>query len=759
MRHRLYATALLSILLTTSALSQDDTAGNEWPREIQIDAGTVVVYQPQPEALNGNVLDARAAVSVDLQSSDGPVFGAVWFQGRLETDRADRVAIIDDISVTQVRFPGEQSDDDVASFSTLLETEMAEWEPSISMDRLLTSLEMTEQRIQAAERINTDPPVILFEDEPAILVTIDGEPRLTQEQGTELMRVINTPYTLLLDSQSGTYYLNADVSTWYSASNIEGEWTVAGTVPVDVANLAPEPDDLEAEGVEDDTVEAGPPPKIIIATEPTELISASAGAEYTPIADMDLLYMSNTESDLFLHIATQQNYLLAAGRWYAAASVEGPWSYVPGDELPEDFTRIPEDHQMSNVLYAVPGTNPATEALLDAQIPQTATVQRDSTTLQVEYDGEPEFRDIADTAMTYAVNSPSSVIYAEGYYYACDEAVWFASSSPTGPWTVATEIPQVIYTIPPDSPIYNVTHVHVYNSTPEVVYVGYTSGYTGTYIYGPTIVYGTGFWYPYWYGRYYYPRPTTFGFHVRYNPWYGWSFGLSYSTGPFTFYVGRGGWYGGGWWGPAHYRGYRHGYHHGYRRGYYAGYAAGQRNAARANLYNTPQNRARGIATADRATAANRVRPAAANNLSNNVFTDRDGNVFRNTADGWQQRTNQSWQNGLPADMPTSRPSAQPTLPTARPSTPTTLPTNRPSTLPTTRPSTQPALPATRPSSFPSSSGRNPSSLSNMNTSQQLNMSQNARQRGSQRTNNFNTSRAPAGASRAGAGARPAPRR
>ena len=70
MTYRAYV-ALLSMLLTTSALSQDDTAGNEWPREIQIDAGTVVVYQPQPEALNGNLLDARAAVSVELRDGEG----------------------------------------------------------------------------------------------------------------------------------------------------------------------------------------------------------------------------------------------------------------------------------------------------------------------------------------------------------------------------------------------------------------------------------------------------------------------------------------------------------------------------------------------------------------------------------------------------------------------------------------------------------------------------------------------------------------
>ena len=117
----------------------------------------------------------------------------------------------------------------------------------------------------------------------------------------------------------------------------------------------------------------------------------------------------------------------------------------------------------------------------------------------------------------------------------------------TGSWRVATSVPDEIYTIPPESPIYHVTFVRVYGSTPEVVYVGYTPGYTTTYVYHSTIVYGTGYWYPYWYGRYYYPRPATWGFHVRWNPWTGFRFGFSYSHGSFRFTIGGGGWYRGGW--------------------------------------------------------------------------------------------------------------------------------------------------------------------------------------------------------------------
>ena len=87
-----------------------------------------------------------------------------------------------------------------------------------------------------------------------------------------------------------------------------------------------------------------------------------------------------------------------------------------------------------------------------------------------------------------------------GCYYAVDNGVWFTSAKATGPWAVADSIPKdEIAKIPPSSPVYNTTYVNVYESTPEVVYTGYTPGYLWSYPYYGVPVYGT----------HQYTRPST----------------------------------------------------------------------------------------------------------------------------------------------------------------------------------------------------------------------------------------------------------
>ena len=633
-------------LLTATSGWAKEIPESPWPREIDTPNGTVVIYQPQPEKFNDNRLEGRAAVAIELKDSKEPVFGAVWFKARLDTDRAERTATVEDVSVTQVRFP-EQDEEKAKKLKALLEKEIPKWNLPISMDRLMTTLEQAETREKAAERISTDPPKILFVNEPAVLITLDGEPRLQPEDGTELMRVINTPFTILFVPTQETYYLYADKNTWYTAGDITGEWKVAQKIPPEVASRAPKEEADPEEQDEADQEKPGPSPRVILSTEPTELISSTGKPEYTPISGTDLLYMSNTDSDVLMHIKKQLHYILISGRWYASAKLDGPWQYVPGEKLPPDFARIPEDSQMGTVLYAVPGTDVAKDAVLDAQVPQTASIDRKNATLTVDYDGNPKFETISGTKMVYAVNTATPVIRVGKTYYACDEAVWFSSYSATGSWLVATSVPAEIYTIPPESPIYHVTFVRVYDSTPEVVYIGYTSGYTTTYVYHNTVIYGTGYWYPYWYGRYYYPRPATWGFHVRWNPWTGFRFGFSYCNGPFRFTIGGGGWYRGGWWGPGRYRGYRRGYRHGYRRGrnagYRAGYRAGSRNASGQNMYRNQRNQARVKGAAPKAGIKGNARTA--NKRSNNVYTDRSGNVHRKTDSGWQKRTKDGWQS------------------------------------------------------------------------------------------------------------------
>jgi len=672
MLHNLFASLVLFgiALLTSTHLQADETS--QWPQEIKTSKGVVIIYQPQPETLKDDQLSARAAVSIERNNSDKLIFGAIWFNARLQIDRSERSATIADVKITNVRIP-EAGDKKLTEFKSLLETEIPKWNLHISMEQLLASIKLEDQRINASQKINTAPPEIIFMQEPAILITIDGEPAMQDIPQRSLKRIVNTPYTIIFSPTEKLYYLNADKNVWYTASDLSADWAVAKEVSRAISDLEPEQPKNKANETTtaEENKKPGPAPKIIIRTKPAELISATGKAEFKPLDGVkDLLYMSNTESDVLLDINKQKYYVLLAGRWYISSKMQGPWTYVAGESLPKYFTTIPEDSNMGTVLYAVPGTDIAKEAVLDAQIPQTAAINRSLANLEVEYDGEPVFKPILSTALSYAVNTATPVIKVSGsLYYAVDNAVWFAATSPKGKWTIATSVPDEIYTIPADSPMYNITFVKIYKAEPEVVYVGYTPGYTYTYIYGSSIVYGTGYYYPGWYHHGYYPRPATWGYYARWNPYMGWGYGMSYSSGPFTFSIGLGGWYHGGWWGPHHYYAYRHAYRHayyqGYRRGIHSGYRPGNRpttlpvNAKQTrpstrpstrNLYKNPRN----VARVNPVTKQAKARPAT--DRANNIYTDRQGNLHRKTNDGWQNRSNNSWQKNQPAQRLTSNP-------------------------------------------------------------------------------------------------------
>ena len=173
---------------------------------------------------------------------------------------------------------------------------------------------------------------------------------------------------------------------------------------------------------------------------------------------------------------------------------------------------IPPGHVYSEVLVSVPGTEHASDAVLLAQVPTTAIVNRAAAeaAVKVSYAGPPQFVVIPSTTMYYAVNTPEKVIRVGSVYYLCFQGIWFVSSNPNGPWRTADSVPAVIYTIPPASPMYNVTYVIVSNPTPTTVQTSYSSGYLGVFVVGvavgSAIVYGTGYYYPAY--VYYGPHPV-----------------------------------------------------------------------------------------------------------------------------------------------------------------------------------------------------------------------------------------------------------
>jgi hypothetical protein len=515
-------------------------AEEDWPRDIIIPEGKIVIYQPQLESFKGDKLTARAAVSVTKQGETEPVFGAVWFAARVSTDRDARMVTILDTKVTDVKFPNDPGPDKVKKFKEIVENDFPKEDLTISLDRLLTMLELVEKEQASADDLKTAPPKIIHVTHPAILVTIDGEPELSKVEDSKLMRIVNTPFLIFFDPEKKHYYLKGD-NEWLSTKDMKGTWQSESSPPASVTAAADK--FIDKQGESGKKQDSGSMPQIIVATAPTELIVSEGEPRFKSVSGTGLLYMSNTESDVFMEIASQKYFVLLSGRWFSSASMDGPWSYVPSDKLPSDFTKIPEGSDKGPVLANVSGTEEALDAVHDTYIPQTAAIKRDeATVVNVEYDGEPQYKVIDGTVMSYAVNTPESVIRIGNKYYLCHEAVWYVADGPSGPWVVSVEVPKVIYTIPPSYPVYHVRYVYVYDYTPTVVYVGYTPGYVGTYVYGSTVVYGTGYYYRGWYGTVYYARPVTWGYSVHYSSVSGrWGVRVGYAT-PGVWYSGHAVW-------------------------------------------------------------------------------------------------------------------------------------------------------------------------------------------------------------------------
>jgi hypothetical protein len=133
--------------------------------------------------------------------------------------------------------------------------------------------------------------------------------------------------------------------------------------------------------------------------------------QFTPLPDNELLYVSNTESDVFLEVDSGNYFVLSAGRWYNASSTDGPWAFVPPEKVPAAFAHIPSGSAKANVLVNVAGTPEADNAVLDASIPQTQDIDPSAKVdLKVDYDGDPKFEDIENTSLQSGINTPRQII-------------------------------------------------------------------------------------------------------------------------------------------------------------------------------------------------------------------------------------------------------------------------------------------------------------------------------------------------------------
>lgn len=558
--------ALIVALLGVAPALRAQPADPGWPRVFKKDGKQLTVYQPQVDYWKDySRIHFRCAIAVKGVSKQEK-FGVAEVDAVTVTDQGARIVAMVPTQ-RDIRFPN-CSDPELAALRRAVDDLKPPGQATtLSLDRALAYLDPAQQATQPPVEVNLNPPRIFYSRQPAILVILMGEAQFkpVETNRTDLMFAFNTNWDLFYDSASQGYFLlNGD--NWLVAPDVRGPWTAAQSLPASLSTL-PANDNWANARQNNPGKRAKVVPLVYASTEPAELIVTDGDPTFSPIKGTRLMRVVDTQSTLFFHASETKFYFLVAGRWFRAASLDGPWSAASSD-LPADFARIPDDDPAAFVKASVPGTREAKDAVLLASIPTTTTVNVTNATVQVVYNGAPQFQLIATTTVQYAVNTPQQVFLVSGKYYCCDAGVWFMSAAATGPWAFCTSVPTVIHTIPPSSPCHNVTYVVVQSSTPTTVVYSQTSGYSGEYVAATGVLmfgagmmvgaaiansshygyyppypcyysYGCAATYHYGYGGYYYRGGAAYGpyggagYTTSYNPSTGTYSRSAYAYGPY----------------------------------------------------------------------------------------------------------------------------------------------------------------------------------------------------------------------------------
>jgi hypothetical protein len=667
------ATLLARPAEITAAKTGSDQSGDPgWPRERYQNGTRLIIYQPQVDDWKDfQELTWRMAVS--LTPKDGrELVGVVEMKGHTDIDNVSKVAVISNPEVTSTYFPSlanatkEKIDQLFKSFipSTV----------SISLHRLIASTPM--QTAPTGVQLNNDPPKIFVGDRPSILLSVDGEPVLSEVPNTNLKFVVNTQWPLFFDTATSTYYL-AVGQQWLAANSLEGQWSASKKLPPEMSKVAQDKQWSALKKIIPPPAKpGGAAPVVFYSDKPAEVLLFDGQPVYAQIPGTQLTYATNTDSVVFVFTPTQQFYYLTAGRWFSAMDLQGPWTYATPD-LPADFAKIPASSPASAILASVPGTDEAKDAVLLAQVPTTMTIKpaEAQAKVKVEYGGDPKFEPIKGTSMSYATNTQDKVIKVGDVYYLCLQGVWFMSPNPQGPWTTCTSVPQEIYTIPPSSPVYNVTYVTQTANSDGTITANYTAGYLGGFILGAAtgaiIANGSGYWWPpYTYGGYY-PYAATYGGAyygaAHYNSAtgaYGWSQtaygpygsatrGAAYN--PYTGTAARGATVSTPYGSRSAAQAYNPytGTYAQTRQGssptaqWGSSYVSNGNKSAYAGHYSTANGTVAGAEGSQggkvAASSTKWGNSAAAKTASGNMYAGHDGNVYKNTGNGWQKYDNGGW--------------------------------------------------------------------------------------------------------------------
>ncbi len=306
---------VLTLLPCTVSAETGETERG-WPRLYGSDGNQVVVHQPQLEKWDDFlVLRGKAAVVVQLKNDKKKYYGALDFQASTAVDNEARTVFLHDFKITGQTYPNIDPKLAGNCRKAVEKALPAKGRLTISLDRVVAALERSRQQTREIE-VNLEPPPIHYSNKPAVLVNFMGEPKFETVKGVSgLLFAVNTNWDVFLEVGSSRYYMLKGDGWLVTEDLAKGPWKPAGKLPKSFKKL---PDNENWQEVKKNIPgkKVKKVPKIYVSMKPAELIVTDGAPEYTPISATKLLFVANTESDIFLYSPTSTHYFLVSGRWF-----------------------------------------------------------------------------------------------------------------------------------------------------------------------------------------------------------------------------------------------------------------------------------------------------------------------------------------------------------------------------------------------------------------------------------------------------------
>ena len=209
----------------------------------------------------------------------------------------------------------------------------------MSLDKLQASL--------AAAGIKPPPSTVEQRAAAGDRQQLAGDPRADRRRaGAEArarplaasQRVINTRALILQGGFGDNFYIHV-YDGWLRRASITGPWTQASLGPLvrselddDRARARQEqhgrPADRRRQGESEAVARQRRADDLHERRRRPSSSCSSGQPDFVPIVGTQLLWASNTTSDVLIDTANSNYYVLLAGRWFRSAALTGPWTFV-----------------------------------------------------------------------------------------------------------------------------------------------------------------------------------------------------------------------------------------------------------------------------------------------------------------------------------------------------------------------------------------------------------------------------------------------